>query len=161
MIKVIHLDVDNVLADFVAGACKVHGREWDGKTWNLQELWGMSKSAFWSKLTPAWFASLPLMENAHAIVQLVHEHSNGNWLFVTSPPSDPGIYTAKALWLGKHWPDFRRHICICAKKHLIGGGLLIDDSIDNCEQYRGSYIHVSRELTLEDLDRGIKEYMAL
>ena len=156
--KVFHLAVANVLADFVGGVCKVHKREWDGKTWDLPQLWGMTKSKFWQPLTPSWFASLPLMENAHEIVELVNRLSLGNWLFVTSPPSDPGVYTAKALWLGKHWPDFRRHICICAKKHLLSStGLLIDDSVDNCEQYPGQFVLMP--VGMDALEVCIKEYM--
>lgn len=157
--RVIHLDVDNVLADFVGGACRVHRREWDGKTWDLPKLWGMSKTQFWRPLTPAWFATLELMPDAKAIVEIVNRLSNGNWLFVTSPPSNEHVYSAKALWLGRHWPEFKRHICICAKKHLIGGGLLIDDSEENCLAYNGP--SVLMPVSLEELTSCIKGYMAL
>ena len=143
--KVIHLDVDGVLADFTQAACITHGKERPpADVWDLAEYWGMTKQQFWKPLDAQWFLELPMTPEADLIVKIVEQHE---FLFVTSPPNDDHV---KAKWLRNRWPKHKRRICICAQKHLIGGGLLIDDYKVN---YKGTAIHWP--VGLDELKRRI------
>lgn len=117
------LDMDEVLADFVGGACKVFGvcpeaikRDWDPAQWGMEhgltkvlgrevttaELWKEIEAweNFWLELEPLWWFN-DIVELANSYDQLFE--------IVTTPSRDPMCYAHKVLWLRKQMAD--EHIC--------------------------------------------------
>lgn len=154
MVRII-LDLDEVLTDFVGGACRAWDADpkkvincWSPGVWNDlapavshaigrpaplsdDELWarlnGMGEG-FWLGLKPLpWF---------DAVLDLVQSVTD-DWFIVTSPGRSPSGYAGKAEWLRRTFgPDFDR-FAVTPHKHVFAAPetLLLDDCDANCHRF--------------------------
>lgn len=128
-------DVDGVLADFVRGACVVHGdpnhtpTDWD---WFHTD-WGISATEFWRPIKEAgenfyrnYVPPLPWKED---LLGLLREH--GDVVLATANPLHPGLAASKIAWLNKHVPG--TPVMMGCQKELMAkpGRILVDDNEDN------------------------------
>lgn len=158
-ISTVLIDMDEVLVDFVGGACRIHGtsRErmeaernagslgiWDissplgyatglGRAMTLSEFWKPIHDAgetFWRDLQPTpWLGQL---------VDIV-ETAFGpeSWHVISAPSRLTESYTGKVRWLKSYFgPGFDR-FAITPHKHLFArdNRVLVDDRESNCDAF--------------------------
>jgi len=148
-IKGVLLDLDEVLADFAGGACRVHGKRLEnlepGEPRDLQVKLGLrSKEAFWKPINSRgisfweYLEPLPWIEELLIIARALSEEPIR---IITTPPSGPGAHLAilgKHRWLVKilGWTDRNRYIFTRDKKiYSLPGYVLIDDSRKNVVRF--------------------------
>jgi 5'(3')-deoxyribonucleotidase len=131
--------MDEVLCDFVGGACRIHGwtraeleAVWAIGTWSIVEPMGLTIDEFWAPIREAgerfWLElhCLPWFQDLMKLVKSL----TGNWYIVSSPAWDPSCYSGKAGWLKYMFMDytFDRFVPTPYKDLLARpGSLLIDD----------------------------------
>lgn len=150
------LDMDELLSDFVGGACGLYGktkedvyRYWTPGRWEMDEPLSRATGepvtidSFWRKIdeTPGFWHYLPelpwMMELIHVVEVFETKYDLKRWNVVTSPGKDPGCYLGKATWLKKKFGrDFDR-FAITPHKELFAqpGVILIDDRESNIENF--------------------------
>lgn len=178
---VVFLDADEVLFDFIGGACNAHGIEpetlqayrtpgqWDisrplgelvlGRAYSQEEFWlpiNHGGSEFWENL-----ALLPWWEE---LIQLVETYTD-NWHIVSAPSRCPTSYMGKVKAFKKVLgQDFDRFI-LTPRKHLFAkpNTILIDDRMENVEKFNraggygfvfpsiGNSLHEYRDVPLDQL----------
>lgn len=139
------LDMDGVIANFIAGTCRLHSVRNpydDPKNYgqiDIQDLIGIAGPAFWARMDREFWAGLPKMPDADTIVDLLEDQFGvKNICILTSPVRTIGCADGKLDWLRKHFPQYRRQFLIgpakefCAHKNSI----LIDDSEANVRKFR-------------------------
>jgi 5'(3')-deoxyribonucleotidase len=155
----IFVDLDEVLADFLSGACAAHDltpaemtKEFGGEYWEGPEFWEPIEElgyAFWLGLKPLPWAGA-LMEVAREFAS----HPSQVYL-LTTPSHCPFSYAGKAKWVKKHlglspWD----HLIPFRKKDMLAGPgrVLIDDLPANVMMWRAAggsavlFPHVRNEL---------------
>ena len=151
------LDMDGVLANFVAGVCEVHNRpdpyllpDYKG-IFELYEIWEMSPADFWKPLSKEGFwTNLAKMPDADQIVEVVcRKFGAENVCILTSPSLDSRSVPEKRIWCRRHYPQLASNILFGSAKHFLAGPgrVLIDDRDENiCEfcEFGGSGILVPR-----------------
>lgn len=152
MSLLVELDMDGVVADFIAGACAVHGREsspyiagqsyFDEETnteADIEPLFGFeSKSAFWKPMEEEWWANLPKTPECDDIVATILRYFEPKDVAVLSAPSrNLGSMPGKIRWLTKNIPFLdRQFIFAPSKKFCAGPGrILIDDRDKNTQEF--------------------------
>lgn len=138
---VIFCDMDEVLSDFIGGACKVHGitRKQLEETrikgnWDICEPLKISEEEFWKpidQLGESFWTSLEPLPWCVSFYQQLKEYAE-HLIVLSSPSSHPGCLSGKATWLRKVLGanvDF----CPFKHKHYLSneGRVLIDDRHDN------------------------------
>lgn len=142
---IIFLDVDGVLANFVAGACAAHERSesetlagWPRGTYDIVDVWGMTQEEFWSPIDAAgedFWAELPLLPHAHDLVDGLSRL--GRVVLLTSPSKHPGSHSGKCMWIQKHFGREHREYLIgpakssCAHRDAV----LVDDYDRNVDDF--------------------------
>lgn len=147
MAKRILLDMDGVLADFIGGACKAHGRpspytEPDnlGK-WDIDKLWGMDSDAFWAPLLGCqfWLNLEPTVECMRIIELAVDSVGRQNVGICTRPPCQdyPESVRGKRGWIRRHCPELIDRMVFCIDKTFCANPntLLIDDNEHNITSF--------------------------
>ncbi len=133
------LDLDGVLADFVCGALKLHGKQmaYADVRWDFHASVGMSQEAFWLALGEEFWQSLDRTPEFDAIIQTVLERFEPAKVFILSSPCQTaGCVTGKARWVEKHLPQFARRLLLTNDKEIFAGsGVLIDDSESNWQKW--------------------------
>lgn len=137
--------MDEVLADFVDAACRVHNRAVDTvQSWLFYEQqWGITSGEFWGKiheLGDSFYADWvrPKPWAYELWVKLTHL---GDVVVMSSPGiGKPVDYAAKRIWIDKYFPGAK--LIVGSDKHLLAGNgrMLIDDNETTCdkfEQYGG------------------------
>lgn len=136
MKKIIYLDLDGVLVDFVSGALKEIGvTEYSipQNEYNIEN-WGgvnISTEDFWlaiDKTNEHFWANLEKFSWADDLVELCQDF--GEVFFLSSPSRNPYCVAGKMLWIQKHYPKLVRNVILTGKKHHCSakGRVLIDDS---------------------------------
>lgn len=137
------LDVDGVLANFVQGACDLHGvenpylRKDSAGHYDIVKLLGMPDKEFWEPLGQDFWADLPKMEHADTIVELLElTYGRDNICILTKPCKTVGCADGKRIWLRKHYPQF--HYLIGSSKSWCAhqGSILFDDFAKNISRFR-------------------------
>lgn len=140
------LDMDGVMANFVEGACHVHGRGlvdlcqlWPVGEYSIEGVMGLTSPVFWAGLDAAgvefWrdLSPYPWLKELWAMLQ------NYGPITISSSPSH-GAYAAagKVLWLRQHIEAGFRDYMFGSAKHLLAapGRVLIDDSDEKCQQFQ-------------------------
>lgn len=150
MAQTIYLDMDGVIADFVAGAAEITGHR-------LSDPTQMYKDEDWVKIRDHQhiFRNLPLMPYANEIADVARRFRDElGWglLFLTAIPhynDMPWSFWDKIKWVEEHFPDIPVHFGPYAadkRSHCTPGDILVDDRLDNCIQWRGAEgvaIHVT------------------
>lgn len=151
------LDMDCVLADFIAGACAAHGvplSEFERAT--VRGEYGMNAGLarakhpmghpltheeFWRPInaTPGFWEALPVLPWALELIDLVNRFSGGDYYFVTAPSECRDCVAEKRRWLKKIDQDNSRMIPTPHKELFAvtqrGPAILIDDHEANCERF--------------------------
>lgn len=148
----VFLDMDGVLANFIKGACEVHGQSY-GRTlaayyrrlevtgrpmWAIEEAWGMpdldpwpairERPRFWAELEP-----YPWLEELLSLVRLLSDRVT----VLTSPIACPHCYGGKFEWHARYIGDRAGFIPYSLKHEFAAKDcLLIDDSDDNLDKFR-------------------------
>lgn len=131
------LDLDGVLANFTKGASIAHNRPYPyhlpenrGK-FDLEELWGMTRTQFWKPLDKEFWESLEPMHDAFQIVELLLRRFNGkkNVCILSSPSENDGCLDGKRNWIKNYFPDLSRQFLLGPQKEFCAhsGAVLLDD----------------------------------
>ena len=124
------LDCDGVLADFDLGAERVLGTNPTA----FQKRYGNGE--FWKRLatTPDFYATLPLLPDAHALFAAV-KHLKPTIL--TGLPIGKWAAPQKVKWAAEHFPGVPIVTCMARDKHrhMKTGDVLVDDR----ETHRAAY----------------------
>lgn len=153
------LDLDEVLCDFIGGACNRWGvgigqlqPHWELGKWDMTppltkalgrcpikapiteiEFWARidSDTCFWSDLKP-----MPWITDLMLTVQIV----TGDVYIVSSPSKCVTSHTGKLMWVAKHLPKIyqEQRLIITPHKHLLANydTILIDDRDSNVQAFR-------------------------
>jgi 5'(3')-deoxyribonucleotidase len=146
MTKVL-LDMDGVIADFVAGACAHHGiaNPWDRPEmlgeWDFMKALpeGMSATTFWGSLGLDFWANLDKTSEADELVEYLEQRfGEENICILSSPCLTPGCVEGKLLWIKKHYPRLARSYLFGPRKEFCArpNTLLIDDLDHNVWKFR-------------------------
>jgi 5'(3')-deoxyribonucleotidase len=148
------LDLDEVLADFVGGACKAWGctkeqveEHWELGQWDirypLSKALGrtevMSSELFWTRInnSEAFWVGLkptPWMEELWAFCQCLSDDIH----IVSAPSRCESSYFGKVKWLRNQFGQNFSNFALTPYKHIFAGPdvILIDDRDENVEAFR-------------------------
>lgn len=153
--SIIFSDSDGVICNFVAGARKVLGRDFNSKTRAEDGARLNALGDFWETLPP-----MPDLHLYWGFIKKYQPH------ILTAVPSDPWVFDwqevdrGKRAWYRKHLPEIpQRHIHIVERAqkrdYAMSGSvpnILIDDHEQNCKEFtaRGGIgiHHVSARVTI-------------
>lgn len=144
------VDMDGVLACFVTGMCRAHGRPnpfedgTHGGRYFIDEIWGMEPAEFWEPADEAFWAGLDPTPEAHELVALLEaEFGIESLCLLSSPSANLGCIPGKLRWIDKHFPQFSRRFLFGTQKQFCAGPdhLLIDDWEHNVESFRAAGGH--------------------
>jgi 5'(3')-deoxyribonucleotidase len=139
--KIILLDVDGILADFVGAVLKlVNKPEVQVDRWDFHEQLGMTAKEMWATIDLVghdFWADMPKLQWAHDIVGVIAYYEMvSKTMLCTSPSLWDGCNDGKVAWIKKNFSVFQRRFIITPCKHLLRGDfILIDDSDENCEKF--------------------------
>lgn len=149
---IVLIDMDEVLVDFIGGACRIHGvareametarKDWDiceplghvkrGRGLSLDEFWEPIHAGgveFWERLD-----KLPWFEEVIGWA----ENEFSNWFIISAPSKETNSYTGKVKWLKREFGrDFDRFFLTPHKEMLTCGEncILLDDKPDNIDKF--------------------------
>jgi hypothetical protein len=138
----IYLDMDDVVADWMATARQIVNRRW--------EYGERIPEADWAKVKAKmrFYRDLPLKEGAHDLVQycrdLVSNKQVENLAFLTALPHDHSVPFAaqdKVWWAHERFegiPVFFGPYSFDKYRHCQPGDILIDDRHSNCTEWRAA-----------------------
>ena len=149
------LDLDEVVVDFVGGACKVHGitrqqmeHYREPGEWTITKPLGLAKTAGWCGLTqdefwqPIHDAGVEFWEGLDKLpwfndVLRWADDNFDQWFFVSSPSRETNSYTGKVNWLKREFgSDFDRFFLTPHKELLARRDrVLLDDRDDNLKNF--------------------------
>ncbi len=147
--RIVFIDMDGVLADFVLGACHVFERpelavNWPAGEYRCAVALGVSEEEFWRRIEsrPSFWLHLKCFTWAHALVEAV-ESFGYRPIICTAPTDDPVCAAQKTQWLQSHFGRGRLEYFLGKQKHLLAqpGRILIDDSDANCEAFAAAGGH--------------------
>lgn len=133
------LDMDGVVADWVAGAAQIIG-------YRLDDPHTRYPDSDWHKLRShhRLFRDLPKKLGADALVDLARRYRDDlGWelVFLTAIPHNndmPWAFWDKVTWAGQHYPDIPVWFGPYSEDkqvHCSPGDILVDDRSDNCAQW--------------------------
>lgn len=143
MKPLVFFDMDGVLADFVGGSLRAHGKTlphaacgWDFMT--QVGFAGGGDPAFWGPLSnTAFWAALDPLPDGMALFRLV-EAMTGGRVSILSSGLCPGSADGKREWLKRHLPGYEKKAVFCTVKEQVAAPhkLLIDDHEPNVAAFR-------------------------
>lgn len=141
----IFIDLDGVLADWVAGVLDLFGTgalsksDWPAGNYSIEQALAISTDRlrsvinrqgveWWGHLEP-----LPHLDHLLALIESTGLESS----ILTAPGVSDYEWTGKAQWVTRHAPTFRDRLHMIQDKALAAGPgrLLIDDSDENCRRF--------------------------
>lgn len=139
----VFFDLDGVLADFVRGSFRLHGRSVPLRevVWGFPALIGFTGAddpKFWEPMGRDFWAGLDRLEDGFAFLRLVETIVPAERIgLLTSPCDTAGCLDGKRDWVAKHLPDYRRRLFVGAAKELFAGPgkILIDDNDANASRF--------------------------
>lgn len=140
MKPIIFLDIDGVLANFVEGACQLHGID---PNFPNRKFWkpDPSDKQFWSRINSrgyAFWEDLPKYSWADQLLGICQEHADRVSFCSSVDPRGSAAAQGKYEWLFKHFGYKRAaRAVITRKKFLLAGPnrILIDDSYDQLNRF--------------------------
>lgn len=146
------LDQDGVLADFVGGACRVHGKcnpfvlKKNLGQFELVKLWNMTEAEFWKPIDATgeffWTELEPTAEAKDIVDLAVGVFGLENVAVLTAPSSDLGCVPGKRAWMKRWFPKLERKMIFAnaSNKHFLAGPgrFLVDDRDSNIEDFTAS-----------------------
>ena len=131
MKKLLYIDLDGVIADFIS---EMHSHP-------LREIPPYDEHP---DTIPNIFRNLKLIEGAIASVnQLLESEKYEVYFLSTAPWNNPSAWTDKRLWLEELFGDvINRKLILTHRKDLVKGDILIDDRPNNgAKDFEGEWIH--------------------
>lgn len=142
------LDVDEVLADFLGPALKLHGKNqenliaenlWPAGTWSVQEAFGMSQKEFWNPIhekgVKFWefLEPLPWMER---LLEFCHDWFE-EVMLVTAPCRGTDCLIGKERWIKRYFgEEFSSYdITKTKEKYASETSVILDDSDANVRRF--------------------------
>jgi hypothetical protein len=132
--------MDGLIADFIGGACRVHGLPLDRETakWDFYKEAGMPDEDFWKPLMNRefWADLEPLADGLEMLDHLRRRIPPDN-LCILSSGAVEGSVDGKRDWLKKHCPDLVKGATFSTEKwrHAGPGKILVDDHDGNIEPF--------------------------
>ena len=124
MKKIIYIDLDNTLADYV-GMAKEQGLDLSG-----------------AKRVEGFFRILKPMPGAIESYNKLAEHFDV-YILSTAPWSNPHSLYEKILWVKQYLPTAYKNVIFSHHKDLNRGDYLIDDSLKNgAQDFHGQHIQI-------------------
>lgn len=141
MIKIVYLDLDGVLVNFVSGINKCMGipentvasirNWWEKYNVSFEQINSYCTIDFWQNL--AW-----LPDGKEILSVVLDKFPQPNIFLLTTPMPNSNSWAGKFKWIQKHLPLFTKQLIITmAPKALFAGPdiLLIDDYDKNIEKF--------------------------
>lgn len=135
MKKILHIDLDGVIADFISA---MHSHP-------LREIPPYDEHP---DTIPHIFRNLQPIESAVTAVQkLLNSNKYEIYFLSTAPWNNPSAWTDKRLWLEEQFGDVvNRKLILTHRKDLIKGDILIDDRPNNgADKFQGEWIQYGSE----------------
>lgn len=141
MKQTIFLDMDEVIADWMASFLRYFDYRIDSRIMTRYEIWeflGISRDEFWSQLENApveFWEGIKPTPWANQIVRTVTESSND--VYVLSNGAFGNAATGKHRWLVNHFPELQSRLMLVRDKWLVAAPnrLLVDDSAEQVEKF--------------------------
>jgi 5'(3')-deoxyribonucleotidase len=139
MASTIFFDMDGVLADFVGGSLRAHGKTLPHAEcrWDFMCQVGFASGgdpAFWSPLSnPDFWANLDPLPDGLALFARAVAAFGADRVGILSSGLCPGSCDGKREWLRRHLPGLDRRAVFCTEKHLCAAPckVLVDDHDPN------------------------------
>lgn len=142
------LDMDEVLVDFIQGACEAHGvtrkyletRRPFG-AWSIQGPLGLNEDQFWvpiNAMGAKFWEDLNSLPWADELLAVAEKLFPSEWYLCSAPSKCIHSYTGKVTWIkNKLGTDFDRFFISPHKELLAGPGkILLDDRESNVRAFR-------------------------
>jgi hypothetical protein len=149
------VDMDGVLADFVTGSFRLHGRSVNMKDvrWGFMEKMGFSgidDPKFWAPMGREFWAGLTPTEEGDELLKGIEAIFGAhNVCLLSSPVDTDGCRDGKIDWVRKHLPQYEKRTFLGSAKHLFAAPskVLVDDydgNLDKWRLYGGNAVQVPR-----------------
>jgi 5'-nucleotidase len=127
--KILYVDMDNVLVDFPSGITRVPEQIRAGYEDRLDEV-------------PGIFGLMEPMPHAIESYEFLARHFD-TYILSTAPWHNPSAWSDKLLWVQKHLGQAAyKRLILSHHKNLNDGHYLIDDRTKNgADRFRGIHIH--------------------
>ena len=127
--KILYIDMDSVLADFI-GAFNALDED-------VQKKYDNNKDE-----VPGMFSTMLPIEGAVDAFEKLSEKYD-TYILSSAPWNNPGAWTDKLEWVKKYLgANARKRLILSHHKHLNKGDYLIDDRPNNgAEQFEGEWLH--------------------
>lgn len=135
MKKLLHIDLDGVIADFISA---MHSHP-------LKEIPPYDEHP---DTIPHIFRNLqPIEGGVTAVQNLMNSNKYEVYFLSTAPWNNPSAWTDKRLWLEEQFGDaVNRRLILTHRKDLIRGDILIDDRPNNgADKFQGEWIQFGSE----------------
>ena len=140
--KIVFVDLDGVLCDFVGGVLKLHGLEMPNfnGAYDISDVLGMSVNKFWGAINEKddFWATLEKTADSDEILQILEKSfGTSNIFFLSSPQNNSACYKGKIEWVIKNYSAYKKRLILTGHKHLLAskGRYLVDDSEVNCAKF--------------------------
>ena len=136
MRKILHIDLDGVVADFEKGR-REH------PLGNVTPYKGRP-----DKLPGIYENLTPIQYSIESVNKLLNSNLFEVYFLSTAPWDNPDAWTHKRLWIAKYFDEkiIRKKLILCHHKHLMIGDYLIDDRrFNGASEFTGEWIHFGSE----------------
>ncbi len=132
-LKVVYVDMDDVLVDFQSGIDSLSDEERRVYKDNIDNV-------------PDIFSKMQPLDGAIEGYKKLTEHFDV-YILSTAPWNNPSAWSDKLLWVQKHLGDIAyKKLILSSNKHLNAGDYLIDDRTANgASDFKGEHIHFLTE----------------
>jgi len=132
-LKVVYVDMDNVLVDFQSGIDSLSDEEREVYKDNIDNV-------------PGIFSKMQPLDGAIEGYKKLTEYFDV-YILSTAPWNNPSAWSDKLLWVQKHLGDIAyKRLILSSNKNLNAGDYLIDDRTANgASDFNGEHIHFLTE----------------
>jgi 5'(3')-deoxyribonucleotidase len=131
--KIVYIDMDNVLVNFQSGIDELTNEEKEAFKDNYDEV-------------PGIFSTMDPVDGALDAYKELTKHFDV-YILSTAPWKNPSAWTDKLLWVQEHLGDLaHKRLILSHNKNLNAGDFLIDDRTANgAGEFKGEHIHFLSE----------------